>query len=414
MIDKNELVNLIQRLVQIESPYYHEDAIMEFCFQWLQDAGLFPQMHHYKEERAIGFHGKNIICKLRLGEPGPSGQEQRICLNGHLDTVPLCQGWTKPPYEGKLEDGRLYGLGALDMKAGCAALMLVMRALKEQADRRQGDADFCHMMNGEVILTLVSDEEGPYGLGTNSLIEEGLLDGIDCAVIPEPAAGFSSRYHFPVLCLGARGCFVYCVDFFGKPAHASQPENGINAAIEAAKFAAQCESVPLKSADPLGPGSLCVLKIEGDGGACSVPEFARVTIHRHITLGETEESVFEEARQLLNAAGVNCEYNIYVREYPTEGSKYYQPYAISEKDPYAVALTESIREATGQDAVIDYFSSIGDFNYLGTRLGKIPALIFGPDGKNMHSYDEYVDINSAYYTAEAIYGFLKKIFKEQQ
>lgn len=384
---------------------------MEFCFQWLQDAGFSPEMHQYKEEKAIGFRGKNIICRFRPGGLESSGQEQRICLNGHLDTVPLCQGWTKPPYEGRIEDGRLYGLGALDMKAGCAALMLAMRALKEQTECNREDGAFASKGNGEVILTLVSDEEGPYGLGTNSLIEEGLLDGVDCAVIPEPAAGFSPQFDFPVLCLGARGCFVYCVDFFGKPAHASQPENGINAAIEAAKFAAQCESVPLKSADPLGPGSLCVLKIEGDGGACSVPEFARVTIHRHITLGETEETVFEEARQLLKAAGVNCQYNIYVREYPSEGSKYYQPYAIPEEDPYALALKESIRETAGQEAVIDYFSSIGDFNYLGTRLGNIPAFIFGPDGKNMHSYDEYVDLDSAYYTAEAIYSFLKKIFK---
>lgn len=394
MINKQELIELTQHLVQIESPYYHEEKAIEFCRRWLAEAGFSPEIHHYKEENAIGFQGQNLICRFGSGN-GP-----KICLNGHLDTVPLCQGWTKPPYEGLIEDGRLYGLGAMDMKSGCAALMMAFRELKKQ----QEDID------GEVILTLVSDEEGPYGLGTNALIEDGILDGIDCAVIPEPSAGFSSEYEFPVLCLGARGCFVYCVDFFGTSAHASQPETGVNAAVQAAKFAARCESVSLQSVPPLGAGSLCVLKIEGDGGACSVPDFARVTIHRHITLGESEESVFEEARRLIRDAGVNCEYEIHVRKYPTEGSKYYRPYAIPGDNPYAETFVSAIKSSCGKEPTIDYFSSIGDFNYLGTRLGDVPAFVFGPDGKNMHSYDEYADVDSIYYTAKGIEEFLQKIF----
>lgn len=90
MIEKQELIELIQKLVQIESPYYKEAAAMEFCYQWLQNAGFEPERHYYKEEKAIGFEGQNLICKFGSGD-GP-----KICLNGHLDTVPLCQGWTKP------------------------------------------------------------------------------------------------------------------------------------------------------------------------------------------------------------------------------------------------------------------------------------------------------------------------------
>lgn len=394
MIKREELTELVKQLVRIESPYYQEDAVMEYCFDWLTEAGFQPVIQKYSEDKVIGFQGKNLICRYGTGN-GP-----KICLNGHLDTVPLCQGWTKPPYEGTVENGRLYGLGAMDMKAGCAALMLVLKAFKEQFGA----------FDGQIILTLVSDEEGPYGLGTNALIEAGLLHDIDCAVIPEPTAGFSSKHAFPVLCLGARGCFVYCVDFYGKSAHASQPEVGINAAIEAAKFVAGCETVSLKSVSPLGPGSLCVLKIEGDGGACSVPDFARVTVHRHITVGETEDVIFEEAHSLIKKAGVNCQYKISVRAYPSEGSKYYEPYYIEEDNVYAQKLREAVEETCGREPIIDYFSSIGDFNYLGTRLGKVPALIFGPDGKNMHSSDEYVELDSVYGTAEGIYKFLEKCY----
>ena len=72
-----------------------------------------------------------------------------------------------------------------------------------------------------------------------------------------------------------------------------------------------------------------------------------------------------------------------------------------------VSLLESIRKVTGKEPTISYFASIGDFNYLGTRLGA-PAIIFGADGENYHSSDEYVLLDSVHQTAEAVYDFLEK------
>ncbi|HAS92417.1 MAG TPA: hypothetical protein DCS12_09400 [Clostridiales bacterium] len=57
---------------------------------------------------------------------------------------------------------------------------------------------------------------------------------------------------------------------------------------------------------------------------------------------------------------------------------------------------------------ISYFQSIGDFNYLGTRLGA-PAVIFGAAGGNFHGSDEYVELDSVVKTAEVIYAFLEKV-----
>jgi succinyl-diaminopimelate desuccinylase len=104
-----------------------------------------------------------------------------ICLNGHLDTVKLCNGWTEDPYGATIKDGNIYGVGALDMKSGCCAIML---AVKKFAENHKG-------FKGKLITTLVSDEEGPYGLGTNALIEDGLLKDVDFSIVGEPGATFT-------------------------------------------------------------------------------------------------------------------------------------------------------------------------------------------------------------------------------
>ena len=118
MIEKAEVTALLQQLTAIKSEYFHEDEIMAFARDWLCRQELPAQLHEYHDAKVTDFHGKNVIAVIDGGRPGPV-----ICLNGHLDTVQLCGGWTRDPY-GELDGDRLYGVGALDMKSGCAALMV--------------------------------------------------------------------------------------------------------------------------------------------------------------------------------------------------------------------------------------------------------------------------------------------------
>ncbi|MBR0052152.1 MAG: M20/M25/M40 family metallo-hydrolase, partial [Firmicutes bacterium] len=113
--DRKTTEELLRQLVRIPSPYFHEDAVMDFVLDWLRGEGLPADLHTFYEPQETQFRGKNVHGCLDGGRPGPV-----IYLNGHLDTVPLSEGWTKPPYEGIVEDGKLYGVGALDMKGGCA------------------------------------------------------------------------------------------------------------------------------------------------------------------------------------------------------------------------------------------------------------------------------------------------------
>ena len=389
---KEETAKLMKALISIKSPYFEEEKIMEFVNDWFHENNLNSYIHEYTDEKVTKFSGKNVVLVLEGRDPGPT-----ICLNGHLDTVKLCNGWTVEPFSGYEKDGKIYGVGALDMKSGDCAIML---AVKKFADSHK---DF----KGKVITTLVSDEEGPYGLGTNALIEDGIIKDVDFSIVGEPVATFTGK-PFPTVCLGAKGGYGLDIEIFGKSAHAAVPENGINAACDAAKVVCALNSV-IESEDPLlGRGVLCVVGIESDGGACSVPDYAKIKLFRHIVRGENENSIQGELEKAIAAAEIKSDYKINFRKAPSEGSKGFLPYTVEADNKYVVAFLQSVEETCGTRPNIGYMQSIGDFNYLGSRLNA-PVVISGADGMQLHSYDEYATIDSIAKTAETYYNFLEKV-----
>ncbi len=392
MLDRNEMLELMKSLISRPSPYFEEDHIMEFVAAWFRSHGMNAEIHEYHEEKITGFKGKNVVLVLDGGEPGPT-----LCMNGHLDTVKLCNGWTRDPHAAVVEGDRVYGLGALDMKSGCASTMLAIKAFAKEHRR----------FKGKIIATYVSVEEGPFGLGTNALIEDGLLDGVDFSLVTEPSAGFTHK-PFPVICLGARGGYGLEIEFFGKSAHAAMPEDGKSAVLDASRVICELESAEYITDPHLGTGTACVVAMESDGGACSVPDYAKVKLFWHIVVGENPSTIEREIRNAVERAQIQCDYRIKFRDAPSEGSQGFMPYTVDEADPLVKAFMNSATAVCGEEPAKAYFQSIGDFNYLGTRLGA-PTVIFGAEGENFHGQDEYATLSSTVKTGEVIYHFLKEV-----
>jgi len=396
-ISRDEMITLLSDLVHIYSPYFREEGAVEYAYAWLKKNNLPAELHHFSEDKITHFRGANVIGRLSGDKDGPT-----VLLNGHLDTVEICDGWTKDPLGAELIGDRMYGVGVLDMKAGCAAILLALRAFARNTKR------FC----GSVVYTLVSDEEGPYGLGTDALIRDGLTDGIDVAIVLEPSSAFTDSA-FPTLCLGARGGWKYTVTVKGKASHGATPEKGINAVSEAAKIVLEIEKNELCGHERLGPGSICVLEFHGGGYPLSVPDVASFSVFRHTTLGETKDDIKREVEKAIARAEIKAEAFMAFREAPNEGCDGFEAYIVPTDDPYAVSFKESAFSVTGKPVSISYFNSLGDFNYLASRA-KLPTLIFGPSGSNYHSPDEYVEVESALQTANILYHFLCSVLCGQE
>ncbi|MDO5037228.1 MAG: M20/M25/M40 family metallo-hydrolase [Tissierellia bacterium] len=389
-----EVLDLLRDLVALPSPYFEEEEVLAYVEEWFSNQGLEVKSHYFSEDALVGYQSRNLLIRLRGQKEGP-----KILLNGHLDTVKKTQGWTKNP-RGQLEGRRFYGQGALDMKGGCVASMLALAAFyRDQPHFR-----------GEVLATYVPAEEGPYGLGTHALVLEDQVGQPDMVLVTEPSAAFTGQ-PFPSLCLGARGGYSLEIEVKGKAAHGANPQLGINAIEEGAKIILALGDLDFKEDPLLGRGNLCALAMEADGGACSIPDGARIRFFRHTVRGETEETVRKEIQEALDKAQIRADYKVHFRQAPSPLARGFMPYAHEAGDPRIQDFIGQVKKTTGQDPSLSYFQSMGDFNYFGA-LFQAPTLLFGPQGGGYHGPDEYVDLDSLVATSQVLYDYLVRVLVE--
>lgn len=372
-IDPDETIDLLQDLVRIPSPYFEEEEIARFVHGWLDDRGLDPEYHRVSEPELTGYEGENVLARSTGSDPNAP----TLLLNAHMDTVRIVDAWDEDPCSGRIEDGKLYGQGACDMKGGLAAVMVAFAALS-RLDLR-----------GDVLLTAVVDEEGPYGLGSDALLRDGFVDDCDAAIVTEPGPPLAqSDVENPALVLGARGRYLYDIEVRGRAAHGSRPERGVNAVVDAGRIAEALDGLAVDSHPLLGDGSVCPLRIEGGSQTLSVPERARLYVDRHVVPGETKSRVRAEAEAAVADLDLESEVTVGFREAPAD-DVHYGPYVTDPDHPLVESLSDASRAVTGVDPATAYFTSVGDFNYFGDRAG-LPTVILGPDGENIHGAGEFV------------------------
>ncbi len=379
LIKREDMVKLLRELVSIKSPFFEEAEIIDYLRGRLSYYNrLDTKIHRYEEKDITGFKGENLVVRLNGKGNGP-----RMLINGHVDTVPLCDGWTVDPYEGVEKDGRLYGLGALDMKAGIVSSVFLLEALVEAGLELKGD----------IVFTAVSDEEGPYGLGTHYTIMDGITDGCDLAIIPEPSGPFApGSEKFPCVALGSRGTAVYHVKVKGKSAHGATPEKGINAVEDAARvITAISDNLDLGDHPLLGKGTMCITNLRGGEKYLLVPEEASFTIYRHTVSGDADLAL-REVKEIVDSLNIDSEVDVRLRDLPHPDA-YFLPWTIEEDTPLVQSLKQGSRDILGKEMQTTYFRSESDANHIAPRL-KIPTVLFGADGANFHAADEYVEIDT--------------------
>lgn len=354
--DQEEAAALTAALVAIRSYPGEEGPVQRAVFDWLAAQGLNPEFSSTGDAAR-----PNVIVRVENGD-GPT-----LLLNGHTDTVLAAQGWSCDPWQGKREGDRLYGLGALDMKSGVAAAMLATRALARAKDR----------WRGTVIFTSVVDEEA-YSIGARALVEMGIQ--ADACIVTEPS------YERPVI--GGVGKVLVRAEITGKASHGSRPEEGINAAVEAAKLVARLDELALGH-HPQMHASQSVLSLHSgnDQYVITVPEKASFTINRHIVPGETGESVLAEMRHLANGLNSPATFEFAI------DPPYYPAYEVDTTLPFLGLFTEAYSAELGKAPRFGMSQGVADTNYFAADLN-LPTVQFGPHGHGLHMKDEWVDVPS--------------------
>ncbi|MGA1866720.1 MAG: M20 family metallopeptidase, partial [Thermoplasmatota archaeon] len=327
------------------------------------------------------------------------------------DTVDPGEGWYHPPFSAWEEEGRIYGLGTADMKGGAAAAITAFLEISRMAER----------LKGELTLSCVFGEEAPFSLGTDILLREIDVSEYDLVIIPEPSPllainDYCMTHHkvhrssFPVVIIGAEGRVLFEVEFFGKAAHASHPSQGINALHDASRLITEITRFDLYSHIKMGRGHYVVLNVDGGGPSFTVPSYCKLLVNRQLTLGETENSTLRELRSIASSLKLRSRVRIKKRYSPSPLLEY-RPY-LFESSKYLDLFIDSVMGSPSKDRhehCLFTTSSVGDFNLFGNRA-KIPTVVFGPGGGNIHSPNEFVNKNELLKVTGKLIDFLMEVY----
>ena len=297
----DEEVRFLQALVQVptDTPPGNNAPHAERTAELLAGFG-FDAEHHpvpAQEVRGYGLESiTNLIVRRRFGAGGPT-----IALNAHGDVVPPGEGWTRPPYDGVVENGRMYGRGVAVSKSDIATYTYALEALRSAA--REGAS-----LRGCVELHFTYDEEFGGLAGPGWLLDRGLTRP-DCAI----AASFSYA-----IVTAHNGCLQLEATVHGKATHGAIPRTGHDAlraanAILTAIYAeaGRLESVKSKVAGIDTP-TFIVGTIAGGINTNVVPDRIVLRMDRRMIPEEDPVEVEARVRALIEAtvhghAGIRVE-----------------------------------------------------------------------------------------------------------
>lgn len=337
----------------------------------------------------------NVVA--RMGE-GPF----TILLDGHVDCVGVGdpEAWGHDPFQGKLEDGKVWGRGAVDELPAVACM-----AYGSKLARDRGLPS-----SVTVYLTASVMEEDCDGYCLLHLIEQ---EGIrpDVVVIGEPTDLAVHRGH--------RGRVEATISATGVSAHAAHPERGDNALYKLAPVISDIEALNarLPTDDFLGKGTVVVSFVECTSPSLNaVPDSARIFVDRRLTAGETVEDALGELRALPHLGEARVELLFYDetswRGERARQEKYFPTWVLPESHALVQGVAAAATTVLGSPPRVSRWSfSTNGVATMG-RHG-IPTVGFAPGKEELaHSTGEWVAVNDLV-RATAVYSLIPEYLAER-
>lgn len=376
-----EWLRLIAELVRRPSvnPPGDTRAAAAFVADYLREQGYRPEVVSGQETMP------NVVAALDNG-PG-----RHLILNGHLDTFPVGDParWTREPFSGDVADGKIFGRGVSDMKAGVAASLAAFCLLGE---RREA-------WTGRLTLTAVADEEtmGPWG--ANYLVDQHPKLRGDAVLIGEPSTPRTVRF-------GERGMVWIRLTARGQSAHGAYPHAGWNAIYPVAAalqqlreleamawpvprdVAAWIEKARAATDALLGPGTTDLLSsvtvnagvIAGGTKINLIADVCRAEVDIRLPPGVTTGEILRHVGRV-------------VRGHPHTS---YEVLHLSEPNwtppdlPFMQTVRRVVTRVCGEAPYFN-ISSPGTDSRVFRRVG-IPVAVFGPTPYGMGAADEYITV----------------------
>lgn len=370
-------VALTQQLVRIpsENPVGTEAQIAEYVRTWL---AALPGVEVEVQEVIDG--RSNVIARLNGTSNLPP-----LAFLAHMDTVPVGTDWKHDPFGGEIVDGKLYGRGACDMKAGLAVAMCAFAAIA-----RSGRKPIRTLM-----MCATVDEEGPLMQGVNALIDSGMVGSEALIIATEPSDLDVVVAH--------KGLVWIAVEAFGRLAHAGNPKVGVDAVRAAAEFIVLMnrEVASMDYHHPLlGKTEVTFSGFAGGIKTNVVPDHARLEMDIRVPLPLTIADIHALVERCCRQA-----------EEIVEGARFKfaqinnnrPPVEADAEGELARALVQSVGKVAGRPGKTAVFPAYTDASVVQARSGNRNCLVFGPGRlAQAHTIDEFVPVDQVEMAAGAL------------
>ncbi|KKU46100.1 MAG: putative peptidic bond hydrolase [Microgenomates group bacterium GW2011_GWC2_46_7] len=383
-----EEIAFVSSLVKAKSsnPYTPQDTPLResvegemptLIFEKLKSLGLSPRYLGASKERP------NVVA-----EWGEKRGRMGLMLNGHMDTIPPEGRDVISPYSGVVRNGKLYGLGSLDMKASLAAYIYAVKALMSAKIK----------LKGKLTLAFVVDEESgacsPYG--TQYLLEQGCV----------PKACFIGEHGSNYIRTGQRGSYRFKIVTKGEAVHTGvsaweRGEMGHNAVVDMARIieALQGVEIPFKQSrmfEGRKPVFTFPTKISGGVGLNVVPASCEAYGDVRLLPGNSDSQVKMLMVERLQKLGL---------PYEIQDLMFVPAVEIDPHDPLVLSLQKVAKVVLGY-VPETRVSGPGTDGWM-TVKRDIPTIMgFGPDGGGEHGRGEWVDLPSLQKITEVYARFI--------
>lgn len=370
-MDTEALVDFTRRLVRI--PSVHDPArglteapAAELVAEQMRAFGWEPQFDLVEPGRP------NVIAVVEGDSPGPT-----LMFEGHTDVVTEGDpdAWTVDPFGAELRDGRIWGRGAADMKAGVAAMLFAVDELQ-----RRGS------FPGRIVIGALVDEEGMMA-GAKHFVASGRAEGIDAAICCEPEGG--------EVCHVAKGALRLRIGLHGAMAHGAMPFEGRNpnravgevlVALASAELRLQEAhgehahlGLPWITPTVLRAGEPVQMNVMPGEASMWVDVRTVPSVDHAALVAELEALVAEAAGSVGVASTVHV-----IDDRPSV--------ATSEEHALVRAVLDAHTAVTGTPARLGGVPGATDGTVLTSRTG-MASVVYGPGGKWIaHQADEFVEV----------------------
>jgi acetylornithine deacetylase len=311
------------------------------------------------------------------GRRAGSGAGRSLVWNAHTDTVG--PNGMAQPFTPVIREGRLYGRGSQDMKGSLAAMLAAVKALNEAQIELEGD----------LLLAAVADEEHG-SLGSEHLVRHYRADA---AVITEPTDLGLAVAH--------RGLAAFEVETYGRAAHGSRYQDGVDAILLMGRFLAGLEALgqELVARPPhplVGPPSLHTSIIHGGTEMSTYPSLCSLLIERRTVPGETAAGIAQELQVILD----RCAREDLLFRACLNTLTYRPPFEVEPAAEILQAVAGALERRSGQTPALRGAAYWTDAAILADA--GISCVVIGPTGQGLHSAEEWVELESCAELAEIL------------